>query len=87
MYPEFNAAEHTTSLKQVSKYTTVDNVDDNEELHILPTDVKLTGPHFAEKAEPTRPSNLEEEVDQSRMHQFPRSPPEYSLLRRVTTKP
>ena len=57
-----------------------------DELHILPTDVRLTCLHFREKVEPTRPSNLEEEADQSRTHQFPRSLPAYSLLRRFTTK-
>ena len=65
----------------------VDNVDDKEELHILPTDVMLTCLHFTEKAEPTQLSNLEEEADQSGTHKFPRSLPENSLLRRVTTKP
>jgi len=65
----------------------VDNVDDKEELHILPTDVRLTCLHFTEKTEPTRPSNLEEEADQSGMHKFSRSLPENSLLRRVTNKP
>ena len=33
-----------------------------EELHILPTDVRLTCLHFTEKEEPTRTSNLEEEA-------------------------
>ena len=58
-----------------------------DELHILPTDVRLTYLHFTEKTGHTRPSNLEEEADQSRTNRFPRSLPEYSLLRRVTTKP
>jgi len=58
-----------------------------DELHILPTDVRLTCLHFTEKAEPTRTSNLEEKADHSRTHRFPRSLPEHSLLRRVTTKP
>ena len=35
-----------------------------DELHILPTDVRLTCLHFTEKTEPTRSSNLEEETDQ-----------------------
>ena len=39
-----------------------------DELHILPTDVRLTCLHFTEKAEPTRTPNLEEEADHSRMH-------------------
>ena len=57
-----------------------------DELHILPTDVRLTCLHFTEKTEPTRPSNLEVEVDQSKMRKSPQSLPEHSLLRRVATK-
>ena len=49
------------------------------ELHILPTDVRLT-------CLPTRPSNPEVEVDQSKMRKSPQSLPEHSLLRRVATK-
>ena len=57
-----------------------------EELHILPTDVRLTCLHFTEKTEPTRPSNPEVEVDQSKMRKSPQSLPENSLLRRVVIK-
>ena len=57
-----------------------------DELHILPTNVRLTWLHFTEKTEPTRPSNPEEEADQSKTHRSPQSLPEHSLLRRGTTK-
>ena len=53
-----------------------------DELHILPTNVRLTWLHFTEKTEPTRPSNPEEEADQSKMRRSPRSLPEHSQLRR-----
>ena len=55
------------------------------ELHILPTDVMPTCPIFTGKTGPTRRSNLEEAVVQSRMHIPPRSQREHNLLRRVTT--
>ena len=57
-----------------------------DELHILATDVRLTYLHFKEKTEPTRPSNPEVEVDQSKMCKSPQSLPEHNLLRRVATK-
>jgi len=57
-----------------------------DELHILPTDVRLTCLHFTEKTEPTRQSNPEEEADQSKTRRSPRSLSEHSLLRRGTTK-
>ena len=57
-----------------------------DELHILPTDVRLTCLHFTEKTEPTRQSNPEEEADHSKMRRSPKNLPEHSLLRRVATK-
>ena len=57
-----------------------------DELHILPTDVRPICSYFMEKTEPTRQSNPEEEADHSKTRRFPRSLPEHSLLRRVTTK-
>ena len=57
-----------------------------DELHNLPTDVRPPWSYFMEKTGPTRQSNQEAEVDQSKTHIPPRSPPEHSLLRRVTTK-
>ena len=36
-----------------------------DELHIVPTDVRLTCPNFMEKTEHTRPTNPEEVVDRS----------------------
>ena len=47
----------------ISKYNTITNVEDKDELHILPTDVRLTCPNFTEKTEPTRPTNPEGVVD------------------------
>ena len=43
------------------------------------------GPNFTEKTGPTRQSNPEEAVVQSRTHRSPRSQREHNLLRRVTT--
>ena len=57
-----------------------------DELHNLPTDVRPPWPYFTEKTGPTRQSNPKEEADQSKMCRSPRSLPEHSLLRRVTTK-
>ena len=55
------------------------------ELHILPTDVMPTCPIFTGKTGPTRWSNLEEAIVQSKTHIPPRSQREHNLLRRVTT--
>ena len=52
-----------------------------DELHILPTDVRLTRPNFTEKTGPTRPTNPEEVVDRSMRRKSPRSPPERILLK------
>ena len=52
-----------------------------DELHILPTDVRLTCPNFTEKTGPTRPINPEEVVDRSTRRRSPRSPPERILLK------
>ena len=57
-----------------------------DELHILPTNVRLTYLHFTVKTELTRPSNPEVEVDQSKMCKSPQSLLEHNLLRRVATK-
>ena len=56
-----------------------------DELHILPTDVRLTCPNFTEKTGPTRPTNPEEVVDRSTRHRTPRSPPERNLLKDMAT--
>ena len=56
-----------------------------DELHILPTDVRLTCPHFTAKTGPTRPTNPEEVVDRSTRHRTPRSPPERNLLKDMAT--
>ena len=58
-----------------------------DELHILPTDVRLTCPNFTEKTGPTRPTNPEEVVDRSTMRRSPRSPPERILLKIYYNKP
>ena len=58
-----------------------------DELHILPTDVRLTCLHFTEKTEPTRPAYLEEVVDRSTRRRSPRSPPERILLKIYYDKP
>ena len=47
----------------ISKYNTITNVEDKNELHILPTDVRLTCPNFMEKTGPTRSTYPEEVVD------------------------
>ena len=52
-----------------------------DELHILPTDVRLTCPNFTEKTGPTRPTNPEEVVARSTRRRSPRSPPEQNLLK------
>ena len=52
-----------------------------DELHILPTDVRLTCPHFTAKTGPTRPTNPEEAVDRSTRRRTPRSPLERNLLK------
>ena len=52
-----------------------------DELHILPTDVRLTCPHFTAKTGPTRPTNPEEVVDRSTRRRSLRSPPERTLLK------
>ena len=56
-----------------------------DELHILPTDVRLTCPHFTAKTGPTRPTNPEEVVDRSTKHRTPRSPPDRNLLKDMAT--
>ena len=56
-----------------------------DELHILPTDVRLTCPHFTAKTGPTRPTNPEEAVDRSTRRRTPRSPPERNLLKDMAT--
>jgi hypothetical protein len=53
-----------------------------DELHILPTDVRLTCLHFTEKTETTRQYNPEEEAGHSKTRRSPRSLPEHSLLKR-----
>ena len=63
----------------------IDNVADKDELHTLPTDVRLTCPNFMEKTAPTRPTNPEEVVDRSTRRRSPRSPPEHILLKYKTT--
>ena len=60
----------------------ITNVADKDELHTLPTDVRLTCPNFMEKTGPTRPTNPEEVVDRSTRHRTPRSPPERNLLKK-----
>ena len=55
------------------------------ELHILPTDVMPTCPNFTGKTGPTRRSNPEEAVVQSRTHKPSGSQREHNLLRRVIT--
>ena len=69
----------------ISKYNTITNIEDKDELHILPTDVRLTCPNFMEKTGPTRPTNPEEVVDRSTRRKSPRSPPERILLKYITT--
>ena len=59
----------------------IDNVADKDELHTLPTDVRLTCPNFTEKTGPTRPTNPEEVVDRSTRRRSLRSPPESILLK------
>ena len=56
-----------------------------DELHILPTDVRLTCPHFTAKTGPTRPTNPEEVVDRSTRRRTPRSSPERNLLKYKAT--
>ena len=56
-----------------------------DELHILPTDVRLTCPNFMEKTGPTRPTNPEEVVDRSTRRRSPRSPPERIQLKYMAT--
>src|SRR6185369_14784884 len=56
-----------------------------DELHILPTDVRLTCPYFTEKTGPTQPTNPEEVVDRSTRRRSPRSPPEHNLLKYMAT--
>jgi len=77
--------KHSGSLKLSSKYNTITTTMIKGELHILPTDVTPTCPIFTGKMGPTRRSNLEEAVVQSRTHIPPRSQRERNLLRRVTT--
>ena len=67
---------------KLQKYSTIDNVTDKDELHTLPTDVRLTCPNFMEKMGPTRPTNPEEVVDRSTRRRSPRSPPEHILLKK-----
>ena len=76
---------HSGSLKPSSKYNTINTTMIQGELHILPTDVMPTCPIFMGKTGPTRRSNPEEAVVQSRTHRSPRSQREHNLLRRVTT--
>ena len=76
---------HSGSLKLSSKYNTIATTTIKGELHILPTDVTPTCPIFRGKTGPTRRSNLEEAVVQSRTHRPPRSQWGHNLLRRVTT--
>jgi len=71
----------------ISKYNTISNVEEKDELHILPTDVRLTCPNFMEKTGPTRPTNPEEVVDRSTRRRSPRSPPERILLKIYYNKP
>ena len=52
-----------------------------DELHLLPTDVRLTCPNFTEKTGPTRPTNPEEVFDRSTRRRSPWSPPERILLK------
>ena len=52
-----------------------------DELHILPTDVRLTCPYFTAKTGPTRPTNPEEVVDRSTRRRSTRSPLERILLK------
>ena len=56
-----------------------------DELHILPTDVRLTCPYFTEKTGPTRPTNPEEVVDRSTRRRSLRSLPERNLLKYMAT--
>ena len=63
----------------------IDNIADKDELHTLPTDVRLICPNFMEKMGPTRPTNPEEVVDRSTRRKSPRSPPERILLKYITT--
>ena len=64
----------------------ITNVEDKDELHILPTDVRLTCPNFIEKTGPTRPTNPEEVVYRYTRRRSPRSPSEHILLKyKVTT--
>ena len=56
-----------------------------DELHILPSDVRLTCPNFTEKTGPTRPTNPEGVVDRSTRRRSPRIPPECILLKYITT--
>ena len=56
-----------------------------DELHILPTDRRLTYPNFMEKTGPTRLTNPEEVVDRSTRRRFPRSSPERNLLKDMAT--
>ena len=66
----------------ISKYNTITNVEDKDELHIFPTDMRPICMYFTEKMGPTRQSNPEEEADQSKTRRSPRSLPEHSLLKR-----
>jgi len=58
-----NAAESNLELKTSFKTKRWITSTTEDELHILPTDVRLTCPNFTEKTGPTRPTNPEEVVD------------------------
>ena len=73
--------EIKTSFKTIRQITSMSE----DELHILPTDVRLTCPHFTAKTGPTRPTNPEEVVDRSTRRRSLRSPPERTLLKYMAT--
>ena len=80
-----NRVQTQRKLKPSSKYNTATTTTIQGELYILPTDVMPTCPIFTGKTGPTRRSNQEEAVVQSRTHRPPRSQRGHNLLRRVTT--
>jgi len=82
---EFKYSEKQFRVKNKLQNNTIDNVADKDELHTLPTDVRLTCPYFTAKTGPTRPNNPEEVVDRSTRRRSPRSPPERILLKYMAT--